>query len=90
MNPTVLETLQTYRAAKNPVNLNIPQGFHMFCTCGPKWKAGQESAAQGLKPASCWDLAADSCPVQNFPAGAVLAERLITARNGMAFRFVMR
>jgi len=32
--PTVLETLQTYSAAENPVNVNIPQAFHMFCTRG--------------------------------------------------------
>src|SRR5580692_12167736 len=28
-NPTVLETLQTYCAARNPVNRNIPQDFHI-------------------------------------------------------------
>ena len=33
-NPTVLETLQTYCAAKNPVNRGIPQNFHHFSTRG--------------------------------------------------------
>jgi hypothetical protein len=32
--PTVLETLQTYRAAKNAVNRFIPQDFQMFSTTG--------------------------------------------------------
>jgi hypothetical protein len=30
--PTVLETLQTYRAAQNPVNASIPQNFHAIST----------------------------------------------------------
>jgi hypothetical protein len=32
--PTVLETLQTYCAAKNPVNRGVPQNFHHFSTMG--------------------------------------------------------
>ena len=33
-NLTVLETLQTYRAAKNPVNARCAQNFHSFSTTG--------------------------------------------------------
>jgi hypothetical protein len=33
-NPSVLETLQPYCAAKNPVNRGIPQNFHLFSTVG--------------------------------------------------------
>jgi hypothetical protein len=33
-NLTVLETLQTYRAAKNPVNARSAQNFHPFSTTG--------------------------------------------------------
>ena len=33
-DPAVLETLQTYRAAKNPVNPRIPQNFHGISTVG--------------------------------------------------------
>jgi hypothetical protein len=39
-NPTVLETLQTYCAAQNPVNPNIPQDFQMFSTSGIRPGAG--------------------------------------------------
>ncbi len=42
MNPTVLETLQTYRAAQNPVNASVPQNFHQISTSG-----GFESVASG-------------------------------------------
>jgi hypothetical protein len=34
VNPTVPETLQTYRAAQNPVNATNPQNFHVFSTTG--------------------------------------------------------
>jgi len=33
-NPTVLETLQTYVAAFDPVNCRVPQDFQMFSTSG--------------------------------------------------------
>ncbi len=33
-NPAVLETLQTYVAAQDPVNPRIPQNFHGFSTLG--------------------------------------------------------
>jgi hypothetical protein len=33
-HPTVPETLQTYRAAQNPVNAHIPQNFHAISTTG--------------------------------------------------------
>ena len=33
-NPTVLETLQPYRAAQNPVNASPSQNFHVISTTG--------------------------------------------------------
>ena len=36
-NPLVLETLQTYRAAENPVNDRVPQDFQMISTSGIAW-----------------------------------------------------
>jgi hypothetical protein len=33
-NPTVLETLQTYVAAQDPVNASVPQNFHVISTMG--------------------------------------------------------
>ena len=44
-NPTVLETLQTYCAAQNPVNACIPQNFHAFSTSG---KAAEEQRSGSL------------------------------------------
>ena len=43
-NPTVLETLQTYCAALNPVNARLPQDFQMISTSGVfQIGPGQES-----------------------------------------------
>jgi hypothetical protein len=39
-NPTVLETLQTYSAAQNPVNQRIAQDFQMISTSGIPKRAG--------------------------------------------------
>src|SRR5258708_17147922 len=47
--PTVLETLQTYSAAVNPVNRRIPQDFQMISTSG---KRDGRARPQGLKPKS--------------------------------------
>ena len=48
LNPAVLETFQTYRAHKNPVNANIPQNFHQIST----WKAhsGRRTKGAGFRP----------------------------------------
>jgi hypothetical protein len=42
-NPTVLETLQTYSAAENPVNHRNPQDFQMISTSGRVHVREQES-----------------------------------------------
>jgi len=48
-NPTVLETLPTYSAAENPVNVNIPQAFHIFCTRG-KFRFGTRAGELARRP----------------------------------------
>ncbi len=48
-NPTVLETLQAYGGAQNPVNRRVPQDFQTISTAGPIGKREQESC---LKPES--------------------------------------
>ena len=47
-DPAVLETLQTYRAAKNPVNPLIPQNFHCFSTMGTAEQGSSKSEAGKL------------------------------------------
>jgi hypothetical protein len=47
-NPTVLETLQTYSAAQNPVNRRIPQDFQMISTSGIRG-AGARERTSGAK-----------------------------------------
>jgi hypothetical protein len=48
-NPTVLETLQTYSAAQNPVNDLVPQDFQMISTSGESWgTAGELPAKSGF------------------------------------------
>ena len=79
-NPTVLETLQTYAAAKNPVNERIPQNFHGISTSGIP---GAGRRAQ-LNPCH-------SGSTQNLSFRAVLPRGICfggaQTRNGMAFRF---
>ena len=57
-NPTVLETLQPYRAAQNPVNASPSQNFHVISTVGIP-DGGQESKPQGLliERATVWPSA---------------------------------
>ena len=43
-NPAVLETLQTYSAAQNPVNPRIPQNFLTFSTSGKTIGVGGRGA----------------------------------------------
>ena len=45
-NPTVLETLQTYRAAQNPVNRYVPQDFQMISTSGIRGAGAGELPAK--------------------------------------------
>src|SRR5207245_11763085 len=51
-NPTVLETLQTYCAAQNPVNPNIPQDFQMFSTSGIHPGTGELSQVLSFQQAN--------------------------------------
>jgi len=44
-NPTVLETLQTYRAAKTGVNAPPPQNFHQISTSGKRRRQGRASGS---------------------------------------------
>jgi hypothetical protein len=48
-NPTVLETLQTYSAAENPVNHRFPQNFQMISTSGIAWSGTGELPAEPRK-----------------------------------------
>ncbi len=50
MNLTVLETLQTYRFAKNPVNACVPQNFHGISTSWRFLAADRRADLRGLKP----------------------------------------
>jgi hypothetical protein len=62
-NPAVLETLQTYVAAQDPVNASIPQYFHLISTMGiERWNplrsdAGERNAH--LQRATVWPSAWD-------------------------------
>ena len=47
---TVLETLQTYRAAKNPVNCDIPQNFHGISTLGERLEGFKVSRFHPINP----------------------------------------
>jgi hypothetical protein len=45
--PTVLETLQTYGAAEDPVNRRLPQDFQMISTSGISgWGGGRRDASK--------------------------------------------
>ena len=57
-NLTVLETLQTYRAAKNPVNARCAQNFHSFSTTGILMEQRTPSSAkiQGFSSAQRYGL----------------------------------
>jgi hypothetical protein len=95
-NPTVLETLQTYSAAKNPVNLRIAQDFQMFSTSGsPRWGAAQESSTAESKAWHNYHLC--HLPSLSFRTGKAREEpaldshhKLQTARNSMAFRLILK
>ena len=50
-HPTVLETLQTYRAHESPVNAYIPQNFHVFSTTGIPGRRARGRKTKGLTPA---------------------------------------
>jgi hypothetical protein len=81
-NPTVLETLQTYRAAQSRVNASIPQNFHGISTSG-------RVDPQGLKPQgidAAYSVRLKSHPSPVLPTVHSVAEGAFTARNGMAFR----
>jgi hypothetical protein len=69
--PTVLETLQTYSAAVNPVNRRIPQDFQMISTSG---KRDGRARPQGLSPNPSRSLAA-RLEVAPFPIGDELPIR---------------
>jgi hypothetical protein len=72
---TVLETLQTYCANKNPVNRRIPQNFHGISTFGKSYR--QESKPQGLKPLA---------PSPDFAARLEAAPFQSGTRSSMVFR----
>jgi hypothetical protein len=55
-NPTVLETLQTYSAAENPVNHRVPQDFQMISTSGKVRGREQESSTSAAKAAFLGEL----------------------------------
>jgi hypothetical protein len=59
-NPTVLETLQTYSAAQNPVNHRVPQDFQMISTSGIRGAGAGELPA---RKSSCARRTAEGgCP----------------------------
>jgi len=70
--PTVLETLQTYRALKNAVNQRIPQVFQMIST------SGMTSGAKAPLTGQCFRRGLKPRPFK--------ACRGNTARSGMVFR----
>jgi hypothetical protein len=82
-NPAVLETLQTYVAAQDPVNASDSQNFQRFSTLGkPAWSQRRGSSA---------NREAGSSPgLQPDPESQESRWRLTTARNGMAFRFGLK
>ena len=78
-NPTVLETLQAYGGAQNPVNRGIPQDFQMISTSGRFWGAGagELPLTQKQVPHRAFS------PIRNDNA---LGLGALNARNSMAFR----
>ena len=70
-SPTVLETLQTYRAAQSPVNGSIPQNFHLISTRGMVPDGGR-GCSRGFKVFETLKL----CH----------SETCLLARSNMAFR----
>jgi hypothetical protein len=76
VNPTVLETLQTYRAAKNPVNRRIPQNFHGISTLGI---LERDAGEPDLKPKNL--VIPSSITARNPLWGT-------QTRNDMAFRLI--
>jgi hypothetical protein len=77
-NPTVLETLQTYSAAENPVNDRIPQDFQMISTPGIFQEREQESCRRKQIP--------HDKTVRNDKALKGILKSGAHARNSMAFR----
>jgi hypothetical protein len=69
-NPTVLETLQTYRAAEKAVNARIPQDFQMISTSG--LRSGRKSGAR--------------CHPQHVRSTGEEPALALKGRNSMVFR----
>jgi hypothetical protein len=89
-DPAVLETLQTYLAAENPVNACIPQNFHVISTVG-NWgnaDAGRlnQDSQKRRTPSPKTVRFCHSEPAKP-ERNLLLPTRSTDARNGMAFRF---
>ena len=55
-NPAVLETIQTYVAAQDPVNASVPQNFHVISTMGIRGGGAGVSSTRSPKAGKPYGL----------------------------------
>jgi hypothetical protein len=85
-NSTVLETLQTYSAAENPVNPRIPQDFQMISTSGKSFRYGIRRALRSKTRATVWSSGRSETPLS---AHADTEDKNIEKRSYLLWRSLL-